>query len=54
MMEFILVKLQGYIVQNATLLYTDFITYTFWSMIRKLAVLKKYFEKEVYAVQAFN
>ena len=53
-MEFILAKLQAYITQNTTLLYTDFTTYTFWSMFRKLAALKKYFEIEICSVLALK
>ena len=43
MMEFILVKLQTSIVQTAITIYTDFTTYTFWSMSWKLAILKRVF-----------
>ena len=41
-MKFILIKLLAYIVQTATLLYTNFTTYTFWSVFWKLAILKRY------------
>ena len=44
-MEFILIKLQAYIVQTAPLPYTGFTTYTFWSMFRKISFSKRIFWK---------
>ena len=43
MMEYILVELQAYSVQTATLLWADFTTEFFFNMSRKLAVFKKIF-----------
>ena len=41
MIEFLLVKLQTYSVQNATLLLRELTKDTFWNMYGKLAILKK-------------
>ena len=52
-MEFILIKLQPYTAQTAIILSTDIITYTFWSIFRRLAQ-NEYFEKKVYGVPTFK
>lgn len=52
MIEFTLEKLKAYIVPSAILLLTDFTTYNFWSMLQKLAVLRRIFWK-VYGVPEF-
>ena len=41
MMKFLLVKLQTYSVQTATLLKKELTTDFFWNMYRKLALLKR-------------
>ena len=52
--DFILVNLQTYSVQNATLLETEFTADFFSECIpKKQAVLKKYFGKKVYGIIAF-
>ena len=51
-MEFILVKLQAYSVQTRYVLQTDFATYPFRKMFRKIAALEEQFE-QVHVVTAF-
>ena len=52
-MEFILIKLQPYTAQTAIILSTDFTTYTFSSIFRRLAQ-NEYFEEKVYDVPTFK